>query len=51
VLVESHIFSVVMSESRVHLAVCFLAYVRRVDVILGPVALVKKFCSTGLISS
>lgn len=38
VLVESHIFSVVMSDSRVHLAVWFLAYVRRVDVLLGPVA-------------
>ena len=48
-LVESHIFSVVISESRVHLGVWFLAYVRRVDVLLGPVALVKKFCSPGLV--
>ena len=48
-LVESCIFSVEMSESRVHLVVWFLAYIRRVDVLLGPVALVKKFCSPGLV--
>jgi hypothetical protein len=30
-------------------AVWFLAYVRRVDVLLGPVALVKKFCNPGLV--
>lgn len=32
-----------------HLAVWFLAYVRRVNVLLVPVALVKKFCITGLV--
>jgi hypothetical protein len=47
VLVESHVLSVVMSE-RVHLAVWFLAYVRRVDVLLRLFAL-KKFCSPGLV--
>jgi hypothetical protein len=44
-VVESHIFSVVMYESRVHLDICFSAYVRRVLVILGPVALVKNFAA------
>jgi hypothetical protein len=41
-VVENHIFSVVMFESRVPLGVWFLAYVSRVDVLFGPLLLLRS---------